>query len=411
VKLFRLFLIFILLCAGSSAFAFSLGGSFSSSYEISNDKGEDSESLWENYLLIDNAELINPYLGFNFYGRYAQEDDDTYSDVYSAYLEFSSFQKALEIKAGRFSYVGNRFLTLDGIEATFRSDRYFGVTLFGGSPEYFDADDRHINETFRDTGDRLYGAKVFLNGVKNTTGYVSYSKEEDDGDTIQEMLGLSLGRRFNFDKDVYLSTDAKIEYDTEENDIYKGVIRAYIQMHKLRFIGDYTRYNVQDGSSYEEELVISNFSTGEEDRYSFTVQYAVTPNISVYQSTVRSEIEITSGENVTGEIYKLGVDLNYFKTIGVTSNIEGYYYNSEVSNAKGASFILDWNLTKELRLGLESEMLRLENSKTEDTVYSILAEAEYEVIKDLTLSIYGENNQETRYLPENRYGVKAAYSF
>lgn len=122
-------------------------------------------------------------------------------------------------------------------------------------------------------------------------------------------------------------------------------------------------------------------------------------------------MEMPSGLIANGEIYKLGTDINYFKTIGVISNLEGYIYSSEVSNARGASFILDWSMTRAFRMNFESEMLRVENTTEENTIYSVYLKAEYDVIKDLTVSLFGENNQETRYLPENRYGVKATYSF
>ena len=412
MKLFRLTFI-ILFLFSSTAFAFNIGGEFSSSYELSRDKGKQTEGLWENYLRIDNAKLYDPYVGFNFYGRYAQDDDnDSYTDIYSAYMDFSSFQKAVELKVGRFSYVGNRFLTLDGAELTVRTDYYLGVTAFAGSPEYFDADDRHVNETFRDTGDRLYGAKVFLNGVKDTTGFVSYSKEENDDTTLQQMLGLGLGRRFVFSDKSYFTADGKMQYDTEENNIYKGVLRmSYVYNNKLTIITDFSTYDVKDGSSYEQELVISNFSTGKEDKYAYTVQYAVTEHISPYQSTVRTRLQMPSDEVVDGEIYKLGVDVDYYKAAGIRSNVEGYYYNSDISNAKGGSFALDLSLSKALRLSFESEMLRLENTTTTDTIYSVYADAEYDFMKYFTLSVYGENNQKTRYLPENRYGVKLAYRF
>jgi hypothetical protein len=180
---------------------------------------------------------------------------------------------------------------------------------------------------------------------------------------------------------------------------------------KLFLSADVTSYDVKDGSSYENELIISNFSTGKEDRYAFNIQYAVTEHIKPYQSTVFSRIELPSGEVETGEMYKLGVDFDWFKSMGLSSNIEGYYYNSEISNAKGGSVALDWNATKALKLSFEGEALRLENTSVEKDVYSLYFEAAYDVLKDLTVSAYAENNKETRYLPENRYGIKAAYSF
>lgn len=396
--------------------AFSFDGVLATTYQLSDDEDGGTETIWENVLRIDEAAIIGPYLDASFFGKYSLQDGDIYdgvedfTDIYSAYLHYSSFQGALELKLGRFSYVDNRFLTLDGAEFTVRTDYYFGATVFGGIPKYFDMDDRRIDQTFRDTGERLYGGKIFLNGVKDTTGFVSYTKEETDGETVQELLGAGLNRTINLG-DAVVNAGGKISYDTERNDIYKGVVGLHLQYGRFSMMADGTRYNVQDGTDYQRELVISNFSTGREDRLSYTVQYAIAETIIPYQSTILTSIEVADGEILNGEIYKLGLDINYFKTIGVTSNIEGYYYNSEVSSATGGSLTLRWCMTRSLRAILEGELLSLEDTATDETVYSTYFSVEYDILKDLTVSMYYENNQETRYLPENRYGLKAAYTF
>lgn len=400
----------LMMAVSTSAYASSIGGELSTAFELSHESDKDAEWLWENYLRIDSAKIIDPYLGMNLYGKYSLDDDDNATDIFSAYLQYSSFQSAVDLKLGRFAYMGNSFLTLDGAELTLRSDYYLGLTAFAGSPKYFDTDDRHINETFRDTGDRFYGGKIFLNGVKLTTAYVSISKEEKDKAAEQQLVGAGLGRNFSLGEALF-NAGGKMEYDTEQSNIYKGTLRLNVTYGKLTVITDGARYNVKDGSLYDNELVLSNFSSGREDRLSYTIQYALTKNIIPYQSTVRSRIEVSSGEIVDGEIYKLGVCLDYFRTIGVTSIAEGYYYSSEISNAKGGSFALDWNITRKLRMNFESEVLILENSNTDGTVYSVYLSAEYDILKDFSLSIFGENNKETSYLPENRYGVKAAYRF
>jgi len=411
VKLLKFTLILILLGITAAGYCYNIDGTLSTAYEVSKDKGESSEGLWENFLSIDNAKLLDPYIGFNFYGRYSQEDGDSYTDIYSAYLDYSSFQKSVEVKLGRFSYVGNRFLTLDGAEATVRTDYLFGATVFAGSPEYYDSDERHINETFRDTGDRLYGGKIFLNGLPETSGYISYSKEEYKSEDLQEMLGLGLGRRFVLSDQKFVNLNGKLEYDTDESTIYKGTARIYVKADKLSVIADFNRYNVKDGSSYENELVISNFSSGRENRYGLTVEYALTDSYIPYAGLVHTELEMPSGAVAEGDISKMGLDVDYFKTHGLSANIEGYHYSSEISNANGGSVALDWNITREFRLRAETEMLRLENAKTRQNIYSMYFEAAYDVLKDLTIQGYAENNRETRYLPENRVGIKAEYSF
>jgi len=407
VKVFRLVLILIFLMS-VSAFAFNIDGSITTSYEVSKDKGEESEGLWGNYLSIDNAKLIDPYIGFTFFGRYVYDESiqEDYTDVYSAYIDYSSFQDTLQVRVGRFSYVANRFLTLDGIQATLRTDFMLGATAFAGVPEYFDSDGRHVNESFRDTGDRLYGAKVFLNGVKDTTGFISYSKEEEEDVTFQEILGLGAGYRFNI-SDAQMHANGSVQYDIEAGNIYKGAGKLYMKYGNLIVNTDFATYNVQDGSTYADELIISNFSSGKQDKYALSVQYDITKNISPYVSAVYARMEMPSGLVANGEIYKAGSNFNYFKEIGVMTTAEGYFYNSEVSNARGGSFDIDWSMTRTFRLNFEAEMLRVENTKTEKTIYSLYMKAEYDLLKDLTVSIFAENNQETRYLPENRYGLKA----
>lgn len=406
----RFVCILLLMAAPAAAYGFYAGGELSTAYELSKESDQGTKGLWENSLRLDNAELFTPYLGLNFYGKYSLDDDDDFTDIYSAYLYYSSFQQSVELKLGRFDYVGNSFLTLDGAELTMRTDYYFGATVFAGSPEYFDTDDRHINETFRDTGERLYGGKIFLNGVKKTTGYISFSKEELNEDTVQELAGMGLGRSFSLGA-VQFNTGGKLTYDTKQNDIYKGDLRLYTQYKKLTVIAGGTRYNVQDGSSYENELVISNFLSGKEDRLSYTVQYAFTDNITGYQSTIYSNMEVVEGKVVEGEIYKLGMELDYFKSIGLSGNIEGYYYTNKVSDASGGSVAAQWHITRKLRLNFETELLTMENTDVEETVYLTYLSAQYDIQKDLTVSIFGENNNETAYLPENRYGAKVAYRF
>ncbi len=420
MKLIGLFCMILTMAMATAVYGLPIHGELFTAYELSNDEDEDTQTLWENYLRIDNAALIGPYLDLSLFGKYAQDDGESYTDIYSANLHFSSFQNAIELNAGRFAYVENRFLTLDGAALTVRTNYYFGAAVFAGIPRYFDVDDRHINETFRDTGDRLYGGKLFLNGVKNTNAYVSYSKEESDEYTVQELVGAGIDQFFILGRAEF-NAGAKMAYDTEQEDIYKGILRLHMTYGRLTVLADGTRYNVQEGTDYANELVISNFSAGREDRISYAVKYAITENIIPYQSTILTNIEVVGAETLDGEIYKLGVDIDYFKKIGVTSNVEGYYYNSEVSSATGVSMALKWSITRVLRMTFEGEFLSLayaaiddtidDTDETDETVYSVYMSAEYDILKDLTVIIYGENNQETRYLPENRYGIKAAYRF
>jgi len=411
--------IFILLFAVQT-FAFDFNGSLSVQYEHTNEDEDynEDENTFENRLILDNTELVEQYLNFNFYGKYTYEenensDNEKFTDIYSAYLDFSSFENRLRIKLGRFSFLNNSFMTIDGIETTYRSDNHFGVTLFGGIPKYLDKDDKYIHEEFRDTGERIYGGKIFLNGVKNTNGYLSYSREEDDSETIQELLGAGLGRDFRnfYLQGLNMSLDGKLDYELNDSDIYKADIRAGFDYKKLGLILRFTRYNVKDGYRDDRELIISNFSTGEEDRYSYTIEFKATDNIRLYQGLVHTLVEYPSGEWIRGTIAKGGADFSYFKEIGVVTGFHGYYYDSELASAEGAGGYVDWNITNNLKWTTEGEFVKMDDWKDDDELYSLFTELEYIFSNKYTFTIYYENNEETRYLPENRAGAKFKYTF
>lgn len=415
-----IFLFIFILLFTMQTFAFDLNGSLSVLYEYSDEDEDDNgdENTFENRLILNDTELVEGYLKFNFYGKYTYEDDENsdseeFTDIYSAYLDFRTFEDKLHIRMGRFSFINNTFMTIDGIEATFRTDKYFGVTLFGGIPKYLDKDDKYINEEFRDTGERIYGGKIFLNGVKDTNAYLSYSREEDDSTTIQELLGAGLGKYF---RDVYfeslnVSLDGNVDYEINENGIYKADIRAGFDYKKVGLILRFTRFNVEDGYRDDRELIISNFSTGREDRYSYTVDFNVNDNINLYQGLIYTLVEYPSGEWIEGNIVKAGADFNYFKEIGVVTGFNGYFYDSELANAGGAGGYVDWNITNNLKWTTECEYVKLDNWKEDSTLYSFFTEFEYILANNYTISLYYENNEETRYLPENRAGAKFEYTF
>lgn len=413
----RIKAILIILLFATVVYPFELNGRFSTKYEYSNDDNEQDKHSWENVLILDNTELIKNYLSFNFYGKFSLEDKDSdtkdFTDIYTAHFDFNTFENRFHLKAGRFSYINNSFLTVDGAEATFRTDYYFGITLFGGVPRYLDKDDRHINDEFRKTGDRIYGGKVFLNGVKKTTGYISYSREEEDSNTVQELLGAGLGRSFIdlFVTDFILNIDTAIDYEVNEDKLYKADIKGSFEYKKLSLILGFTRFNVKDGFRGGRELVISNFSTGREDRYFYTIEFRINNNIKVYQGLVHTMVEYPSGEWVAGNIVKGGVDFSYFKEAGIFTGFNGYYYENDIANAGGGGYYLDWNITNNLKWKIESEYVKLDHYKDDDGIFSFYTDLEYKFTKNYILGAYFEKNEKTRYLPQDRVGIRFDYIF
>lgn len=413
----RLKVIFIVLFFVTVAHSFEFNGRFSTKYEYSNDDNRYDRNRWENILILDNTEIIKNYLNFNFYGKFYVEDKDgdtkDFTDIYSGYLDFRTFENRFHLKVGRFNYINNTFMTIDGAEATYRTDYYFGITLFGGIPKYLDKDDRHINDEFRETGEVIYGGKLFLNGVENTTGYLSYSREEDDSNTVQELLGAGVGRTFIdlFVKDLKLNIDVKMDYELNEDELYKADIKGSLEYKKFVLILGYTRFNVKDGFRGGRELVISNFSTGREDRYFYTIEYWINENIKIYQGLVHTLVKYPSGEWVSGNIVKAGADFSYFKEAGVFTGINGYYYENDIANAGGAGYYLDWNITNDLKWGVEGEYVKMNHWNDDYGIFSFYTDLEYKISKHYLLGAYFEKNEKTRYLPQERVGVKIEYIF
>jgi len=413
----RLKVIFIVLFFVTVAHSFEFNGRFSTKYEYSNDDNRYDRNRWENILILDNTEIIKDYLNFNFYGKFYVEDKDgdtkDFTDIYSGYIDFRTFENRFHLKAGRFNYINNTFMTIDGAEATLRTDYYFGITLFGGIPKYLDKDDRHINDEFRETGEVIYGGKLFLNGVENTTGYLSYSREEDDSDTVQELLGAGVGRTFIdlFVKGLKLNIDTKVDYEINEDELYKADIRGSLEYKKFVLILGYTRFNVKDGFRGGRELVISNFSTGREDRYFYTIEYWINENIKIYQGLVHTLVKYPSGEWVSGNIVKAGADFSYFKEAGVFTGVNGYYYENDIANAGGGGYYLDWNITNDLKWGVEGEYVKMNHWNDDYGIFSFYTDLEYKISKHYLLGAYFEKNEKTRYLPQERVGVKFEYIF
>jgi hypothetical protein len=253
-----------------------------------------------------------------------------------------------------------------------------------------------------------------LNGVKNTSAYISYSKEEDDDRTIQELVGFGLGRVFVLNEDTFITVDGKLDYDQESNDLYRGIARVFAKHKKFAFSADASRIRVEDGSERFEELVITTFSDGKQDRYSYTLEYAINNNYKVYHSLVHSVILDNDGRWETGEIIKFGLNIDHFKTHGLTSEVEFYIYESDIAEATGGSFNIDWNITRELSTSFSAEYVgysQVAGLDREKDVYSIYADLEYDILRNLSVNLYAENSKETRFLPENRYGVKFKYFF
>lgn len=150
------------------------------------------------YLSADANELGGYPVSFHFYGWGRQDlGDDTGTgnrtgELGSAYLEYRHPTGNGEVRVGRFFLAeGTAAEILDGAFLKVRTKPGVGVSLFGGIPV-----ERSIVET--DTGDSLYGGRVFYARPGVIEAGVGYLKEAgtfqgDDRETVGGDLWLRPG--------------------------------------------------------------------------------------------------------------------------------------------------------------------------------------------------------------------------
>ena len=151
------------------------------SYQRENPGGSDRNfaPLYE-YLSGDASKLGGKPLSFHFYGwgrldlRDDTDDDGRGGDLASAYVQYLHPTGNAEMRLGRFFFTeGTAAETLDGIFLKARTPAGFGLSLFGGLPV-----ERTITST--DTGDSIYGGRLFFARAGFAEIGVTYLKEKGD---------------------------------------------------------------------------------------------------------------------------------------------------------------------------------------------------------------------------------------
>lgn len=150
------------------------------------------------YLSGDASGLGDMPLSFHFYGWGRldlgddTDDDGRGGDLASAYVQYLHPTGNAEMRLGRFFFTeGTAAEILDGVFLKARAPSGFGVSLFGGVPV-----ERSITAT--DTGDSLYGGRLFFVQAGYAELGVTYLVEEgdfrgDDRETVGGDLWLRPG--------------------------------------------------------------------------------------------------------------------------------------------------------------------------------------------------------------------------
>lgn len=414
VKIKFLLCLLILLVISCCIYAEEFSGDLSIKYSNQKEKGENYNVL-ESYLSFDTLGLYKRYLTLNFDGKFTYNDsanESSYNtDIYALYMNFSTFEKKMDIKAGRFSHINNKFMTIDGIDFRFISDYFLGIDIFGGIPKYITKDDRYINQEFRDTGDRIYGFKLFSNDLKDLNGFVGYSKELDSEKTVQEILSAGIGFKYKLTDKIKMDIKTSGDYELTLNQLYRGDIKADFSFYDLNGYLSATKFNVKDGYSADRKLIISNFSTGKEERYSYHLEYPINKYFKIYHGLTHTYLQYNSGEWGEGEIIELGIILSMIEKYGLLFDFGGYRYDSIIADANGISANIDWYLNNNLKNIFKFEYVDFQKWDYSKNIYFLSYELSYDITKKANLSAFIEKSSRVVYLPERKIGVKFQWNF
>lgn len=412
-----LFLVLALL-APPAAFGAEITGKYSAALEGRETRDGIKESVLVNYLSFDVDRLPLANLSLHGLGKYAHEwrENDSATSIYYLYGQHRTFEGRRDLLVGRFPLESHRFLTLDGLHLTMRPDRPWGYSLYAGQPRYMEIHNDRFERQFRDTGDYLAGGKVFLRGVEGLRANASYSREGDGSTVYRELIGIGGGKDFFFpraDEEMVLALDGSLDYNPAESALDKLSARLFLLYSaKLRVVVQADRFDVREDYPAGRELIISLFSTGREDRAQYTITYDLRPEISLYQGTVFTEMEMPDGTWRQGRIIKGGISGNYRERWGVGFDAGLYHFDSHSSDATGLALNLNYWPAEAWFTQLGLEVVKIDAPFRErERASSVIAEVGYQPGNTWRLAGYLERSDNPEFKNDFRTGIKLDYLF
>ena len=196
------------------------------------------------YLSADASNLGDKPLSFHFYGwgrvdlADDTDDDGRGGDLGSAYIQYLHPTGNAEMRLGRFFFTeGTAAEIMDGIFLKARTPLGFGLSVFGGVPV-------ERSTTSTDTGDSIYGGRLFFARPGFTELGVTYLMEKGDfqGDD-REMVGGDLWVQLF--KGVELSGRASYNVSTSALAQQRYVLRL-TPIARLDVAAGYEEYKYKD---------------------------------------------------------------------------------------------------------------------------------------------------------------------
>lgn len=397
---------------------FGVGGFVRLRYENVKYLGEWSSYL-RSYVDLNLENMGTPGLSLHFYGsmQNSLKNADESLDLYYGYIRYKTFQNAIDVKAGRFELINNSFMTVDGGEASFITPAYLGITLYGGVPSYKNFEDRKV--VFRNTGDLVYGGRIFLSGIENVHAYIGYSLETGRGDSgsfsvFSESLGA--GGFYKYDLSSaglksYLTVGADVEYDPHNGVMSRlsGRFDYKYDFFGFKVFGDI--FDVKDQYPQGRELIIQLLSNGSEKRLGGDVSFDISDIAYIYAGLYATNLQLKNDRSLNGMVYKGGFEINLMKEAHLTLGGEVYYYDTWLFDAAGGMLSVDWRISRDFALNISGEMAGMLGAGKPVTAYSVDTELKIYLLKGLEAAVYFGKGENNRFVDDIRCGLTVKYAY
>jgi hypothetical protein len=325
-------------------------------------------------------------------------------DLYSARIILDKLADSLTVTLGRQNMLGNySFNVADGANIAFHPNFILNFEAYAGFVRFFEL---HEFKDWNFTG----GGKILLNGIKNTYCAVEirYEKIKDLQDWVE--VGFLASRSFdttlnpkiiaggNFNITDKMISDASLDFSIDP-------------VERLNMSLGAARYNFKKNDLDPAEDIFRIFSLGPLLEFRESVTFALTENVSLFETFSAEKYDYDYIESDLGYLGKIGANL---LAIDKRLKADGYFYLGVSYGGKiyGGSAYGEFKITESLFAGLKAGVLRFDKVTGEKgNASSICADLGYRILNGLDVKLGGEYNSNDDFKRDLRGNLMVRYQF
>ncbi len=342
--------------------------------------------------------------------REVANGDDATLDVYHANLEYRSTEGAVQVRAGRQILTeGTNFILMDG--AFVRAKPLEGIELVGYGG-YQDADlQPYPEKPERSFG--VFGAKLRSTRFLGSVMSVGYEGLTPDGFAPRHFLNFAFKRAVPYTDfaDVY----SRLELDVVEADpafFNAGVGLSVARPLYLNL--EYDSYEPDpDRDRFLQDRIFDVFSVNRLQEARVGVTYYAARYLDVSTSYSFATYDKTSGDEVFGNIWKLGFAWNFWRDIGLRA-FNGVYLidGGGRDRAVGVNCGVSQEILRGLAVHAVFAFASFDSiSRKDGDAYSYIAGTQYMVVRNVSLLAEVEFNTNPDFESDVRGNFGITYSF